>query len=245
MKEQLRPFLVSAPLTIDCADVIDTNTIYIFDYENSFINEENKPQKLIAYLESLGSMFDIYIADYIHYEDKEKLLLEYFNCGSFMNVYTLVETMIHCLFVYKDIKYKGTRSIFTDEECQLFIHNNKEFIEQMIKLYDSLFVVMLMFSGTSRKDIKSIKNRYSCDQIIKDELSPNVCSLLLDEKFYRYYNKHISSDIYYYEFLFENNLYKGMSFEDVLNNDNNNLLPLLIDLNNEDFLNFIKQKKES
>jgi hypothetical protein len=49
----------------------------------------------------------------------------------------------------------------------------------------------------------------------------------------------------YYEFLFENNLYKGMSFIDIITNKNNNLLPVLLDLTNPKFLDFIQQKKES
>lgn len=245
MIEDLRPFLVSAPLKIDCADVLNTNTIYIFDYEKSFINHNNRPQKMISYLESFGGMFDIYTSKTTSYHDKEQLLLEYFSCGSFMNIYTLVETMIHCLFIYKNIEYNGKHSFFTDEECLLFNKNNEQLIKNMISFYDSMFIIMLMFSGTNRKDIKSIKNRFSNEQINREELSPNMCSLLLDGLFYQYYDKHIDDKLYYYEFLFENRLYKGMAFEDILANDNNILLPILIDLTNEDFIRFVKQKKES
>lgn len=243
MTDELRPFLVTAPLTIDCDDVINTSTIYIFDYENSFVGQDNRPTKIISYLQSYGGMFDIHITDAVSYEDKEKLLVEYFTCGVFMNIFSLVQTMIHCLFVYKDIEYTGTRSIFTNDECSIFIKNNEDLIKQMVTLYDSLFVVMLMFVGTNLEDIKSIRPKYSSKQIIREELSPNMCSLLLDTSFYNYYSKHISSNLYYYEFLFENRLYKGRGFENIIKNDNNTLLPLLMDLGNEEFLKFVKEKE--
>ena len=46
----LRPFIVTAPLTMAQADKLDTDTIYVFDYENSFKNETEKPDKMITYL---------------------------------------------------------------------------------------------------------------------------------------------------------------------------------------------------
>lgn len=243
--EELRPFLVTAPLTINCADVLDTNTIYIFDYENSFNDVSDKPQKFINYLESLGGMFDVFISPTIDYEEKEQLLISYFDSGSFMNVYTLVETMIHCLFTKKNIPYSGNRTIFSNAECMKFISINKQLIEEMIQFYDSLFVIMLLYSGKMNKDIKSLRVQFSKEQINNKELSPNICTLLLDSYFYEYYSSHIGDKIQYYEFLFENNLYKGMSFIDILTNKNNTLLPVLIDLNNPKFLEFLQQKKES
>lgn len=243
--EELRPFLVNAPLTINCADVLDTETIYVFDYENSFSDVDDKSSSMIKYLESLGGMFDIFISPSVSYEDKEQLVLKYFDSGSFMNIYTLVETLIHCLFYYKGISYNGGRSIFTNTECQRFISSNEKFIKEMISFYDSMFVIMLLYSGNPTKDMKMVREHFTSEQIVSDELSPNVCTLLLDSYFYEYYSKHVGKDIMYYEFLFENNLYKGMSFVDILTNKNNSLIPVLLDLTNQKFLDFMQQKKES
>ncbi len=243
---ELTPFFVTAPLNVNCASVLDTETIYIFDYENSFIGENDRPSKFITYMETLGGMVDIFVSPNVSYEDREQLVLQYFSSGSFMNLYTLVETMIHCLFVYKGIGYNNKRSIFTDAECQKFNQNNEEFLKQMITFYDSMFVIMLFYIGNMSKDIKVLRQRFTRQQINTEELSPNVCSLLLDTSFYEYYDKHIGKDIFYYEFLFENNLYRSMGFLDILTNKNNILLPVLMDMTNEKFLEFIReQKKES
>lgn len=242
----LTPLLVTAPISINCASVLDTETIYVFDYENSFKGSLNKPHDFVSYLETLGSMFDVFISPFVTYEDKEQLLVEYFNCGSFMNIYTFAETMIHCLFTYKGIKYTSKRSMFTDIECMNFLKNNPTLIKNMIGLYDSLFVIMLFYIGLPQKDIKLLRQRFTRQQIITTEMSPNMCSLLLDSSFYEYYDKHIDKEIFYYEFLFENNLYRSMSFLDILDNKNNILLPVLKDMTNEKFLEFIReQKKES
>ena len=240
----LRPFLVTAPLTLAQADKLDTDTIYVFDYENSFKGEDNKPDKMITYLESFGGMFDLMIDRKISYTEREELVLRYYHSGSFFNVYTLTQTMIHIMYVKKGIQYFGSRSIFTDDECQAFIERNKTFIKETVQLYDSLFLVMLIYSAKPTKEIKDIKVKYSDDGIIADELSPNLLSVLLDESFYKYYEKYVSNDLYYYSFLFDNRLYKSMTFLDVLTNSNNTLLPVMIDLNHKDFQEFVRKNKK-
>lgn len=241
---ELRPFIVTAPLTMAQADKLDTDTIYVFDYENSFKEENERPDKMITYLESFGGMFDLLVQRDIPYQEREELFLRYFHSGSFFNVYTLSQTMVHIVYVYKNIQYFGNRSLFSDDECKTFIERNKAFIKEVIQLYDSLFLVMLIYSAKPTKEIKDIKVKYSDDGIIDDELSPNLLSVMLDESFYKYYEKYISQDLYYYSFLFDNNLYKSMSFIDILTNTNNTLLPVMIDLNNKDFQEFVMKNKK-
>lgn len=240
----LKPFLVTAPLNITNANDVDVNSIFIFDYENSFKDENNKPDKLITYLEHLGSMMDIFVSPNIKYEEKEQLILKYFNSGSFFNVYTLTQTLIHILFTFKEIEYKGNKSILTDSECIKFIKKNEDFLNIITELYDSLFIIMLYYSSDMNKDIKNIRNKFSEERFNNEELSPNLLNVLLDKEFYNYYDKHIGKKINYYTFLFDNLLYKNMSFMDVLTNTNNILLPLLIDLNNKDFQKFIEENKK-
>ena len=62
--------------------------------------------------------------------------------------------------------------------------------------------------------------------------------------FYDYYDKHIGNDLKYYSFMFENNLYKGRSFINILTNSNNTLLPILLDMNDKRFMEFIEQQKK-
>lgn len=239
---ELKPFLVTAPLNILEAGDVDTNTIYVFDYIESFKNEDNKPDKFITYLESLGGMVDMIIDSKVAYEEKEQLILRYFNAGSFFNIYTLVQSFIHILFIYKGIEYYGRRSIFTDGECEKFILRNKIFMKTATDLYNSLFLIMLLYS--IEKDMKKVKNRYTKERFINDELSPNLLTVMLDSMFYEYYTKHIGKDLYYYTFLFDNRLYKNMPFDNILTNDNNNLLPVMFDLGNEKFQKFLEDIKK-
>lgn len=244
MIDKLRPFLVSAPLTIDCADILDTNNIYIFNYKDSFVDKDNKEELFISYLESFGGMFDVLIDENVTYIEKEKLITEYFYSGSFMNIFTFVETMRHILFRYKNINYNGNRSILSDIECDRYIKNNKDLVDTLINFYDSLFIIMLLYSSKPSNDIKTIKNKFSSDRITTEELSPNICNLLLNKDFYGYYDKHIGNDLKYYSFMFENNLYKGRSFINILTNSNNTLLPILLDMNDKWFMEFIEQQKK-
>jgi len=239
---ELKPFLVTAPLNISQAGDVDTNTIYVFDYNNSFKNEDDKPDKFITYLESLGGLIDIIVDSRTEYTEKEQLILRYFNAGSFFNIYTLVQTLIHIVFIYKNIDYQGKRSIFTDNECKLFLERNKTFISTLITLYDSLFLIMLLYSVD--KNMKKVKNRYDKERFIRDELPPNILNVMLDSMFYDYYSKHISNNLYYYTFLFDNRLYKNMPFENILTNSNNNLLPVLMDLGNEKFQKYLETIKK-
>lgn len=241
--EDIKPFLVSAPLLIDTLDDVDTKTIYVFDYENSFKFYDNKASKLISYIESIGGMNDIFVPLTTKYEDKEKLLLEYFNSGSFFNIYSLTNTMIKILFKVKNIP-SDNNSIMSDSEIDVFIRRNKQMINDMITFYNSLFMVMLLYSILEIKTIKELKKRYTKDRINRQEFSPNLCNLLLCSEFYEYYTKHVGNDLYYYEFLFDNNLYMSRSFIDVLANSENKLLPVMFDLNNDKFLNFIQEEQK-
>jgi hypothetical protein len=241
--EDIRTFLVSAPLTIDCADVLTTNTIYVFDYSTSFVNDTDRDLKFIEYIEKSGVMCDIYVPIETPFEDKEKLILKYFNADSFFNIYTLVETMVLIMFVYKNIDYVSTRSILSESECLTFISRNKTFVENIIKFYNSMFLVMLLFSSNNISNMQQIRMKYPSNRIITDELSPNICNMLLIKEFYRYYDKHVGNDMYYYQFLFENNLYKSMSFIDIIKNKSNTLLPILVDMSNKNFLNYINEKR--
>ena len=236
---ELRPCLVTAPLTIQNADKLDTNTIYIFDYENSFKDSEDKPKDFISYIEMIGGMVDIFVAPQTDYFIKEKLLLNYINSGSFYNVYTLVSSLIQVMFVKKDIDMELKHSFFNKEEAQKFIDRNYILIKKLETFYNSLFLLMILFAGDLNQSIKHIKKKFPTDKFCDDEFGPNVCSVLIDKDFYKYYDKHIGNNVYYYTFMYDNNLYRGKSILDILNNQNNDIIPVLVDLNNKKFQEFI------
>ena len=149
--------------------------------------------------------------------------------------------MISILFFTKGLEYNG-RSIFTKNEIELFIDTNKQFVDKLIEFYDSLFIIMLLYSCNPTDDIKNIKSKFPLDRINKEELSPNVCNLLLNREFYNYYDRHVNKSVYYYEFLFDRNLYKGKSFIHILRNEENVLLKLLIDMHNPKFKEYVIKK---
>ena len=53
----IHPYLVTAPLMIDSAPSVDINTIFIFDYKNSFKDSNSKPFEMMKYLESFNGTF--------------------------------------------------------------------------------------------------------------------------------------------------------------------------------------------
>lgn len=222
----MNPIVVSAPLNINNLLETDIDNIYIFDYNKSFLNSKDKPLEILNYIESLSSMCDILIDD-VPYKEKEELILNYFNSNIFYNLYSLTKTMIDIIFRVKYIYHNNT-GILNQTEIDLFIKNNKEFIERIIKFYDSLFIFMLIYATTEKYDIMEIKKSYTKELLINDLLSPNICNVLLCKEFYLYYESHIDkNNIYFYNNMFIENIYKGKSFIDIITNDNNETLKLL------------------
>lgn len=239
----IHPYLVTAPLMSDSAPTVDINTIFVFDYRNSFKTSNNKAYDMMKYLESFNGTFDLLIDKNTLYKEKEQLLLHYFNSGVFFNCYSLTKTLIHILFRYKELNYDVSNSIFNLAEVDKFIKRNPTFIKDLVQFYNSLFLVMFIYAANPKGGINYIKGKYTKDRILKDELSPNVCNVLFEPLFYNYYEKHVGKDIFYYSFMFDNNLYRSKDFLSVLTNENNTLLPVLLDINNSKFNDFLKENK--
>lgn len=239
----LNPIIVEAPLKRFELEKTDIDNVYIFDYNKSFVNDDYKPKKLISYLQSLGCMCDILVDNNVSYYDKEQLIIEYFNSGVFFNLYTLTTTIIKIVLYYKGIDYNG-RCILTNNEVDKFLERNKKFIEQIVQIYDSIFLIMLLYSINPTNDIKVYKKRYPSNYIDRTDYSPNICNVLLCKDFYRYYEKHLNTTPKYYEFLFEENIYKSKCFLDILVNPENDMIKIMMDMNNPMFQKYI-EKKES
>ena len=240
---EIHPYLVTAPLMADSTPSVDINTIFVFDYKNSFKTANNKTAEMMKYLESFNGTFDLIVDKNTLYKEKEQLILRYFNAGTFFNCYSLTKTLIHILFVYKEIDKEVSGSIFTNSEVKKFLDRNKMFIRDVVKFYNSLFLFMLVYSSKPTKNIQDIKSQYTKEMIINDELSPNVCNVLFEPVFYDYYEKHVGTDIYYYSFMFDYNLYRSKDFLSVITNENNTLLPVLLDINDKKFNDFLKTIK--
>lgn len=243
MNDTLHPCLVTAPLMSDSAPTIDTTTIFVFDYKNSFKTSNNKPYDMIKYLEGFNGTFDLLIDKNTLYKEKESLLLNYFNAGSFFNCYSLTKTLIHIMFTYKEIDYEVSNSIFDLGEVNKFIKRNPTFVKDLVKFYNSIFLILFIFASNPDGGINYIKSKYPKERIINDEMSPNVCNVLFEPQFYNYYEKHVGKDIFYYSFMFDYPLYRSKDFLSVLTNKNNTLLPVLFDINNEKFNDFLKENK--
>ena len=145
MNNTIHPVIVTAPLNYNSVPELDTTTIFVFDYKNSFTQSNNKPYDMIKYLESFGGNFDLIIDKNTLYKEKEQLLLNYFNSGSFFNCYSLTKTLIHILFRFKNLNYDVTNSIFNMSDSDKFIKRNPTFIKELVKFYNSLFLVMFFF----------------------------------------------------------------------------------------------------
>jgi len=243
MEYNFHPYIVTAPLKLDSAPNLDTDTIFVFDYKNSFKTSVDKPRDMIKYLETFGGMFDLMIDKNVLYKEKEELLTYYFNSGSFFNCYSLTRTLIHILFRKKEIDCKVGNSIFNDREADKFIDRNKTFVNDLVTFFNSLFLIMLVYASNPTKDIKNIKNKYPKERYKKDEFSPNICNVLFESLFYEYYSKSVNNDIYYYTFMLDYTLYRGKDFLSVLINENNTLIPVMLDMNNPIFQKFLEEIK--
>lgn len=231
---------VSAPLNIKQMDNIESNVVYEFNYETSDF-DINKPNEFINYLENVGCDLDIFVSSKTPYEEREKLLLLYFNTERSFKVLSMITTLCKILFMFKnlDVKKKFKNSFFSDQECLLFIANNKSFVKKISLFFDSLFVAMIYLS--SSKSFKEIKQYYSLHQISTEHISSNTCSILLLPEFYDYYKNGIDKDnIKYYDYTYNNVLVDGSPLINIVCSENNFIIHLLNDLHNKSFQQYLQ-----
>lgn len=220
---------VIAPLSIDDMDTdIISDTIYIFDYNNSSI----KNIDLIKYILNTGINSDILFTN-IPIKDKINLTEYYMNMPNFLHIPSINKNILNYIYYIKNLNIN-----LSSDEID-FIHKNINLFNKWISFYDSYFIYML-FYATNKENI--IKN-YDKSQIINNnDLSLNIVSSFMDSFFYDYFKTHIdTNNIYYWQYYYNDKKYDSKSFNEIMLNNNNYFIKILKDLQNPLFHQYIKK----
>lgn len=236
--------LVSAPLSInDMDEDLESKTVYVFDYEKSSL----KGLDFLNYIKNVSVIADIFMPQTTDYLTKSTLLLSYMKSQKFYHITSFNYTILQILYKMKNSDMNTKYSLLTENEIELFIKENNIFLQEFIKIFDSIFAYMMMLATLEKSDffnISRIKSRYDDKQIITSSyVYPNMMSLLLDDFFYDYYKDGVDiNNINYYSSYFDNNLYDNKSFQLILLNDANFVFKTLFDMvHNPKFNNYINQ----
>lgn len=229
---------VTAPLNITDMDTdLESKTIYLFDYENS----KYKGVDFIRYISSVGLIADIYIDENTPYNEKKEILLYYMTHPNYFNIHNLNKTIIDIIFDYKGI-LSHPKGFLNINEIKQFNSKSQNLISNWITFYDSIFFLMLELIKSNTLDTQSIKNNYS--QINENVLlSPNVCSLLLENDFWEYYKNGINSENkIYFTYYFSNPIYDEKNISYLIINDSNYIWKILYNtFYNDKFQPFFNQ----
>lgn len=220
---------VIAPLSIDDMDTdIISDTIYVFDYNNSSI----KNIDLIKYILNTGVNSDILFTN-IPIKDKINLTEYYMNMPNFIHIPSINKNILNYIYYIKNLKVN-----LSSDEID-FIHKNINLFNKWISFYDSYFIYMLFYVANKENIIKN----YDKSQIINNnDLSPNIVSSFMDSFFYDYFKTHIDTkNIYYWQYYYNDKKYDSKSFNEIMLNNNNYFIKILKDLQNPLFHQYIKK----
>ena len=229
---------VIAPLNITDMDTdLESKTIYLFDYKNS----KYKGIDFIQYISSVGLIADISINKNTPYNEKEEILIYYMTYPNYFNIHNLNKTVLDIIFYNKDINLKSNGFLNIDEIKQ-FSSKYKNLILDWIIFYDSIFFLMFELIKSNTLDTNSIKNNYS--QFNENtSLSPNICSLLLENDFWEYYRHGVDSkNKTFFTYYFSNPIYDEKNISYLIINDSNFIWKILYNtFYNDKFQPFFNQ----
>lgn len=218
--------IVSAPLLItDMDSDLESKTIYVFNYNSSSF----KGEEFLNYISNSGITSDVLILD-TPYTERENLLLYYMKSPNYYTLYSFNSTILKIICKIKGID-TNVKSFLNDDEIDTFILNNKNIILSWINFYESLFYLMLEMIKFKNKtiDMNKIKSTYS-NINNTDELSPNICGLLLFNEFWDFYKNGVNeNNKVFYTYYFENDLYDEKTISNFIISDNNYIWKILYD----------------
>ena len=221
--------IVSAPLSItDMDNDLISKTIYIFDYNNSKI----KNNEFLDYISNTGIISDAIIDSNISYNEKSNLLYHYMKSPNFYHLYNFNKTIVDIIKYFKSQKSIKTNGFLSLDEIQNFIKHNYNIINNWNTFYDSIFFLILELiksKNIGEINIFNIKNTYSK---INDttNISPNICSPLLDNYFWDIYQYKVNNNNkIFYDYYFTKPLYDEKDIVYLLINDSNYIWKILND----------------
>lgn len=213
----------------------DTN-IYIISYEKSQLRGED----FIKYIINSSKICDIVDYDNIDSNTKIKMMNRLFNQQELVFLPCMAKSFILALLTSKNIKLLPDdfkNSFLDNDEIIIFKDYMKDKFKDYIKFFDSLFVYMLIISSLMVKHpqqeitYNDLISKYDgIEEIDSVEIIPvNICSVLFELLFYRYYEKPINEqEIYFYKKHYTEKIFANKTIFSLLLNKSNYVLISLL-----------------
>ena len=228
---------ITIPININELDKDSmSKTVYIIDYKSSPLKKED----LLLYIQRLGIIADIDFKD-TSYEEKEEMILLYMNSQHFHHFTSFNATIMNCVYKTKNTFLRLKGSCLTSDEEDLFVTNNRFLLNKWISFFDSYLIYMVVMASNKNK---FIKDRYPEKMILNDKtLGATAVSLFLDDFFYDYFKTKIDdNNIKYWIYQYENKLYDGKHFNNIILNDANWIFKVLHNTSTDEKWNlFLKE----
>ena len=181
-KNQLVTVPFKDKIIVNHFELDDDSLVYNVDYENSTL----KGKEFVTYLNNINIPSNLYISDNVSYSEKEELLLTWLNHREIFEIDILTSTILDILFYLKEIDDINFKTMFSSEERDKFITDNKEFVEIIIVFLDSILfhlMVQYRFINQEKRDI-DIDNA--------DIVPRNIVNVFSFEQFFLYFSKPIT-----------------------------------------------------
>jgi len=158
------------------------------------------------YVESLGGMANIEIADNVSFEDKTTILTSYMNDGENIFSSSLNQTIRNLTKLFKGVNEE-------DIEDEVFKFNEliklgailKKDIEEINKELDSLFFALLIIAKTNVNTFTSLKQNYPPEFVSDDNIYGCLIPLIADEETFELFRFGVKQTPYLYTKLFLDN----------------------------------------
>lgn len=213
----------------------DTN-IYIISYEKSQLRGED----FIKYIINSSKICDIVDYNNIDSDTKIKMMKRLFNQQELVFLPCMAKSFILALLTSKNIKLLPDdfkNSFLNNDEIIIFKDYMQDNFKNYIKFFDSLFIYMLIISSILVKNPQQeityddLISKYIGIKEIDDEkiIPVNVCSILFEPLFYRYYEEPINEkEIYFYKKQYTEKMFANKTIFSLLLNEANHILISLL-----------------
>lgn len=164
------------------------------------------------YVESLGGMANIEIADNVSFEDKTIILASYMNDGENIFSSSLNQTIRNLIKLFKGANEEEIEDeIFEFNELIKLEVMLKKDIEEINKELDSLFFALLIIAKTNANTFSSLKQNYPPEFVSDADIYGCLIPLIADEETFEIFKFGVKQTPYLYTKLFLDNEKKMFS----------------------------------
>lgn len=164
------------------------------------------------YVESLGGMANIEIADNVSFEDKTTILTSYMNDGENIFSSSLNQTIRNLIKLFKGVNEEDIEDeVFEFNEIIKLGAMLKKDIEEINKELDSLFFALLIITKTNTNTFASLKQNYPPEFISDADIYGCLIPLIADEETFEIFKFGVKQTPYLYTKLFLDNEKKTFS----------------------------------